>query len=265
MGHPRSRSPPAPYLYWIPALLVLLFLVYPEVAATTASATTAPVDDPAAPRIKVPEYGYVDLACPSISKTIIKDTDYYEPRSYSMTCGISMGRKGDRPIDIVVIMSYSLVDCLKACSSQARSSRAVNDTSCNAIQFSASLFSRDSKYGGNCFLKRYEGNHDPLRLDRVDTIVSGVVINATIASTGTRSTLVSASTSKPISSSSSTAEISRGVDNAEGSGLSKDQKIALGVGIPAAVISLFTLGAMFYRSGDGGKERAKIPRGAQRL
>lgn len=59
-------------------------------------------------------------------------------------------------IDIVAVVSWSLEDCLRACSS-FNANRKSGSESCAGVQFHADIFDLVSRFSGNCFLKYTEG------------------------------------------------------------------------------------------------------------
>ncbi|KAF4838687.1 hypothetical protein CGCTS75_v000037 [Colletotrichum tropicale] len=115
-----------------------------------ASTTGSPVTST---RISMPTSGLLSLDCPSISGTTASITAGGQSSSYDLDCGVDNNGDG---IDIIAVVSWSLEDCLRACSS-FNANRKSRSESCAGVQFHADIVDLVSRFSGNCFLKNIEG------------------------------------------------------------------------------------------------------------
>ncbi|KAE9577150.1 hypothetical protein CGCF415_v001274 [Colletotrichum fructicola] len=115
-----------------------------------ASATGSPTTTT---RISMPTFGLLALDCPSISGTTASLTAGGQSSSYDLDCGVDNNGDG---IDIIAVVSWSLEDCLRVCSS-FNANRKSGSESCAGVQFHADIVDLVSRFSGNCFLKNTEG------------------------------------------------------------------------------------------------------------
>lgn len=113
-------------------------------AVASASPTTSS-------RISVPTAGLLALDCPGLSGKTTSNTIGNQTLSYDTECGVD---NNGQAIDIMTIISYSLRDCLMACSSYN-----ANDATekCVGVQFHADLTKVVPEFSGNCWLKKKRG------------------------------------------------------------------------------------------------------------
>ncbi|KAH0423337.1 hypothetical protein CcaCcLH18_12251 [Colletotrichum camelliae] len=114
-------------------------------SATSSSTTTT--------WISTPTSGLLALDCPGISGTTASMTVGGQSSRYDIECGVDNNGAG---IDIIAVVSWSLDDCLRACSS-FNANRESGSESCAGVQFHADIVDLVSRFSGNCFLKNTEG------------------------------------------------------------------------------------------------------------
>ncbi|KAL0765717.1 hypothetical protein CaCOL14_011941 [Colletotrichum acutatum] len=119
----------------------------PTTVVTTTVTSLVPASTDSDSPIVVPTQGKIQLPCPAMkgeTRTIaLSDVD----AKFVMHCGMSFGAKG--ALDIVAVVVYSYLDCLRACASYNRNS---GSKTCVAATFNANL-GNIGPNNGNCWLK----------------------------------------------------------------------------------------------------------------
>ncbi|OHE94970.1 hypothetical protein CORC01_09764, partial [Colletotrichum orchidophilum] len=135
-----------------------------RVVTTTITATVPASTDSDSP-IVVPTQGKIQLPCPDIdgeSKSIILSDGL---ATFGIRCRASFGSKGS--VDILAVVVYSYLDCLRACASYNRNS---GSKICVAAVFNSNL-ANVGPNNGNCWLKN--GTSNPSYSD--NSAVAGIL------------------------------------------------------------------------------------------
>lgn len=129
------------------------------VTVTNPEATSSPTQTSSPTgtdiRIATPTLGLLPLDCPNLTGKTLSVTDGGKTYHYDLECGVDNNGSG---IDIMAVVSYSLRDCLLACSSYtSREGAKQGIDPCAGVQYNVDMQDLVGSFSGNCFLKRRKG------------------------------------------------------------------------------------------------------------